>query len=238
VAIVTGGSRGIGRATAIRLAADFDVVALTYRSAAPEAASAAEAVTAAGAEALVLQCDLADPVEARAIVDRVARETGGVDAVVNNAGGAVRRTFAELELDRWQETLTINATSVFCVMQAAAAVMERRGGGAIVNIGSPAARTGGILGAHYSAAKGALVGLSMQAAKELAPHGIRVNVVEPALIETELVLDLLTDQPDLRLMPPLGRRGQPEEAAEVIAFLCSPKASFVSGAVVAVSGAA
>lgn len=238
VALVTGGSRGIGRAAAIRLAADFDVVALTYRSAADEAASAADVIVAAGATAIVVQCDLADPAAASELVEQVQHDVGGIDAVVNNAGGAAHRAFADLELELWQQTMSVNATAPFCIMQAAARVMAARGGGSIVNIGSPAGRTGGLLGAHYSAAKGALIGLTMQAAKELAPQGIRVNLVEPALIATELVLDLIKDNPDLSLMPPMGRRGQPEEAAEVIAFLCSAKASFVSGAVVAVGGAA
>lgn len=238
VALVTGGSRGIGAATAVRLAADHDVVVLTY---ARSAAAAAAVVDAIGPAACAIEADLRDPSAGPELVDEVVDRFGRLDAVVNNAGVADRRPFLDLDLDTWQEALDVNLTSAFLVLQAAARAMVAVGeGGAIVNVGSPAATDGGSTGAHYAASKAGLLGLTAHAAKALAPHGIRVNLVEPMAIDTEMMRAAAGAGSGGVVVPPspMGRLGTPAEAAELIAFLCSPAASFVSGQRIAISGAA
>lgn len=237
VALVTGGSRGIGRATAIRLARDHGNVAVSYRSARAAAEEVAAEVEGAGAECQLLEVDLVDARAGHDLVAQVLERFGRLDVVVNNAGIAERRDLLSMDVESWERTIAVNLSSVFGVLQAAAQAMMG-GGGSIVNVGSPAASNGGITGPHYAAAKAGLVGLTASAARSLAPHQIRVNLVEPAFVETDMVLGLVHDDPSLQLLSPLGRRGRPDEAAEAIAFLCSPAASYVSGARLSVSGAA
>lgn len=237
VALVTGGSRGIGRATAERLALDFAVVGVAFRSARDDADAVAGAIRAAGATPMLLQGDLADLGQAAALVEAVVAEHGRIDALVNNAGIASPASFLELSLDEWERTIAVNLSAAFLLLQAAARSMAAAGGGAIVNVGSPAGLDGSVTGAHYGASKAGLLGLTVSASKSLAPLGIRVNIVEPMYVETDMVRDIAASS-SLPLVPSMGRRGNPAEVAEVIAFLVSPAASYVSGARVAVSGAA
>lgn len=236
VAVVTGGSRGIGRAIASRLAHDHDVVVLTYHRAADAAEEVVAEIEAAGVVGDAIAADLSDPGAGGPLVAEVVARHGGVDTLVNNAGGVVRTSFVDLAVEDFVTSLHLHLTSVFVLMQAVVPVMEARGGGAIINIGSPAGLGGGILGVHYSAPKAALLGLTRQAAPELAPRGIRVNVVEPAAVETDLVRALAAGNPDVIPPSPMGRLGEPREVAEVVAFLASPGASYVSAATVLVSG--
>lgn len=237
VAVVTGGSRGIGRATAERLAADFSVVAIVFRSAGADAESAAESIRAAGATPMLLQRDLADQQQAAALLETVLAQHGRIDALVNNAGIATPAAFFDLTVEEWGRTVALNLTCAFLLMQAAARSMVESGGGAIVNVGSPAGLDGSVTGAHYGASKAGLLGLTVSASKSLAPLGVRVNIVEPMYVETDMVRAVAASS-SLPLIPSMGRRGSPMEVAEVIAFLLSPAASYVSGARVAVSGAA
>lgn len=237
VAVVTGGSRGIGRATAERLAVDFSVVAIVFRSAGDDADAAADAIHAAGATPMLLQRDLADEQQAAAVVETVRAEHGRIDALVNNAGIATPAAFLDLTLEEWGRTFAVNLTCAFLLMQAAARSMVESGGGAIVNVGSPAGLDGSVTGAHYGASKAGLLGLTVSASKSLAPLGIRVNIVEPMYVETDMVRAVAASS-SLPLIPSMGRRGSPKEVADVIAFLLSPAASYVSGARIAVSGAA
>lgn len=237
VAVVTGGSRGIGRATAERLASDFSVVAIVFRSAGDDAQAAADAVRAAGATPMLLQRNLEDQAEAADIVESVLARHGRIDALVNNAGLANPAAFLDLSAEEWDRTIAVNLTCAFLLMQAAARSMVDSGGGAIVNVGSPAGLDGSVTGAHYGASKAGLLGLTISASKSLAPLGIRVNIVEPMYVETDMVRAVAASS-SLPLIPSMGRRGSPMEVAEVIAFLVSPAASYVSGARVAVSGAA
>lgn len=234
VALVTGGSRGIGRATAIRLARDHAAVAITYRSAEDAARSAAAEIEAAGAQSLVIECDLAEPAVGSKLVSDVVSAFGRIDSVVNNAGTAERHDFLDLDLAAWRHALDVNLTSVFVIAQAAAREMVGRGG-SIVNVGSPAATDGGGTGAHYAASKAGLIGLTAHATRALGRHHIRVNIVDPYAIDTDMMRGAAGTGP---IVPPspMGRLGGPDEAAEVIAFLCSPAASFVSGVTIRVSG--
>lgn len=237
VALVTGGSRGIGRAIAVRLAQDHEAVLFTYRVDAEAARTVVQEVEASNGRAEAFCCDLAQSDNAIELVRYALHTFGRLDTVVNNAGIAHRRSLLEMELADWHDTMNTNLTASFLIMQSAARAMVAAGrGGSIVNIGSPAGSQGGVTGAHYAASKGGLIGMSATAAKELAPYGIRVNIVEPVFVETDMVRTLLEDDPTLVLKSPMGRRGTPGEVADVVAFLSSPAASYVSGARVSVSG--
>jgi 3-oxoacyl-[acyl-carrier protein] reductase len=236
VAVVTGGSRGIGRAIALRLAEDHAAVAITFRQAGDEATDVVEQIEAAGGQALAIQADFADPAVADDVVAQVLARFGGVDSLVNNAGGATRRTIAELSVAEWSEGITVNLTSAYAMTRAVVPHMLERAGGSIVNVGSPAGLRGGYIGVHYSAAKAGMIGLTVQAARELTASGIRVNVVEPSAVETDMVRGLMAGDDQLDIKPLRGQRGTPEEIAAVVGFLCSPQASYVSGAVIGISG--
>jgi NAD(P)-dependent dehydrogenase (short-subunit alcohol dehydrogenase family) len=240
VALVTGGSRGIGRAAAIRLAAEHSVVVLTYTQAVDAAQSAAAAIEERGAAAHVIRADLGRPEAGAELVAEVLAQRGRLDTVVNNAGVAPRRTLSELDLELWSQALAVNLTAPFQIIRAAAAAMIEVGaGGAIVNVGSPAARNGGATGPHYAASKAGLIGLTASTSRALAPHGIRVNLVQPLAIDTDMMRGVGAAVGAAVTPPsPMHRFGTPEEAAEVIAFLCSPAASFVSGVSIDISGAA
>jgi 3-oxoacyl-[acyl-carrier protein] reductase len=218
------------------MARDHRAVAISYRQADAAAQQTAAAVEAAGAEAMVVQCDLARDDAGAGLVAAVVERYGRLDALVNNAGIAERATLLELDLVTWNRTIATNLTACFVVLQAAARAMAD--GGAIVNIGSPAADDGGITGAHYAASKSGLIGLTMHAARALASRGIRVNLVEPALIGTEMVRKVVDNDPSAIPAPPMGRLGEPSEVADAVAFLCSPAASYVTGARLRVTGGA
>jgi NAD(P)-dependent dehydrogenase (short-subunit alcohol dehydrogenase family) len=240
VVLVTGGSRGIGRAAAVALASEHAAVAISYRAANAAADETIAAIESAGAKATAVAVDLAEPGAGSKLIRQVVGRFGRLDAVVNNAGIADKVGFFDLDRALWDRTIAINLSAAWEVLQASAAAMKENGGGAIVNLGSPAGLTGGVSGAHYAASKGGLIGLTAYAAKALAPFQIRVNLVEPSYVETDMVLDIIDGDPALDdvLTSPMGRRGRPEEAGAVLAFLCSPAASYVSGARIAVSGAA
>lgn len=184
----------------------------------------------------MLQRDLADPDVAAMLIDDVVGQLGRIDALVNNAGIAEPTAFFDIHRDLWDRTIALNLTTPFLLLQSAGRAMAGNGGGSIVNVGSPAGLDGSVTGAHYGASKAGLLGLTVSAAKSLAPVGVRVNIVEPMFVDTDMVRGI-AEASSLPLVAALGRRGRPEEAAEVIAFLCSPAASYVSGARIAVSGA-
>ncbi|MFN8221874.1 MAG: SDR family NAD(P)-dependent oxidoreductase [Gaiellales bacterium] len=213
VALVTGASSGIGRAVAERLRRDgFDVHTAERRSG----------------------IDLRDPESASAAVNRLER----IDAVVANAGTIVRKPIAEHTLEEWDQTLDLNLRSVFVTCKAAAERMLAQGtGGAVVLVGSMTSLTGGFNQSAYAASKGGVMQLGKALSNELALQGIRVNVVAPGFIETEMtktVEDWRRKQIDERI--PMGRWGEPEEIADVIAFLLSDDARYVTGAVIPVDG--
>ena len=240
VALVTGASSGIGRATAELLAACGAAVAINYRRNEAGAEAARAAVAAAGGRAITIQADVTRGADVRALVNRTAEELGPVDILVNNAGSLVERLkLLELTEARWDEVIALNLKSAFLCAQAVAPAMIERGGGAIVNVSSIAGRNGGALGSiHYSTAKGGLITMTKGLAKELAPHGVRVNAVSPGVIETPFHEQFSTQEmmKNYVNMIPLGRVGSPPEVASVVAFLASDAASFLCGETVEING--
>jgi NAD(P)-dependent dehydrogenase (short-subunit alcohol dehydrogenase family) len=243
VAVVTGGSRGIGRAIAVTLARQGWNVCISYISNAAAAGETALAIQQAGGKALTVKADMASRQDIRRLFDETKKAFGRLDALVNNAGvvGGVRSIF-DADEEHLRGVFDANVLgSFYCACDAAKAMSTQRGGrgGAIVNMSSVAARTGGMAQeAHYAASKGAIDSFTLALARELAPHGIRVNAVRPGLIDTE-IHEAHGGQATLaKLAPtvPLGRVGTADEVAEVVAFLCGPLASYMHGALVDVSG--
>ena len=240
VALVTGASSGIGRATAVTLAECGADVAINYHRNEAGAESARAEVAGAGGRATIIQADVTRGSDVRALVRRTEEELGPVDILVNNAGSLVERLkILELTEERWDEVIDLNLKSAFLCSQAVAASMMERKTGAIVNVSSIAGRNGGALGSiHYSTAKGGLITMTKGFAKELAPYGVRVNAVSPGVIDTPYHERFSTPEAMKSYVGgiPLGRVGTPEEAARVIAFLASDAASYLCGEIIEING--
>jgi NAD(P)-dependent dehydrogenase (short-subunit alcohol dehydrogenase family) len=234
-AVVTGATRGIGRAIAVGLAAAGADVLVHGRDAAAGRTVAAE-VGALGRRAVWYGADLARAGAAGAVVQAALDAFGRVDVLVNNAGVFERLPALELDEAGWDRLLAVNLKAAFFAAQAAARAMRASArGGVIVNVSSDAAWSGGLNPcAHYAASKAGLVSITRSLARELAPHRIRVNAVAPGLIATEMGETAGAALPELRI--PLGREGTPAEVAACVVFLASDAASYVTGATLNLSG--
>lgn len=240
VALVTGASSGIGRATAEALARQGARVAVNYHSNKAGAEEACNAIRTGGGRAVAIQADVRGAAGVKALVEQTVKELGPVDILVNNAGSLVERLrILELTEERWDEVLDLNLKSAFLCSQAVAKSMMDRKAGAIINVSSVAGRNGGALGSiHYSSAKGGLITFTKGLAKEMAPFNVRVNAVSPGVIQTNFHDQFSTPEAmeAFRKVIPLGRVGTPEEVANVVCFLASEAASFLVGETVEING--
>jgi len=236
VALITGASRGLGAATALRLAQDGWDLLLNYRQTAEGVEDVRQTVEAMGQRAVVVKADVSRNDEVEAMAERAREEFGTLDAVINNAGIYDRRTLPELDLEAWHDAIGVNLTGTFQVTKACLPLL-RAPGGRIVNFTSILGQMGSKHGVHYTASKGGVISMTKSLAKELAPRGILVNAIAPGAIETDMIG---ADTPEARAARlktiPLGRVGQPEEIAGVVAFLLGPDSSYMTGQILAVNG--
>jgi len=231
VALVTGGSRGIGRAIAVSLAEAGASIAVNYRDKAAEARNVAETIRGAGGRAMAVGADVSQATEVAAMMAAVERELGPVDVLINNAGIGLVRTVDDLTEDDFDRTIAVNLKSVFLCTQAVVPGMRARKWGRIVNISSGAARGAGGVGPHYNASKAGMEGMTRGYAARLVKDGITVNAVAPSLIETDMVRSGVAASP-ARL--PLGRFGTPEECAQAVLMVIGN--AYMTGQTIALSG--
>jgi 3-oxoacyl-[acyl-carrier protein] reductase len=216
IALVTGGSRGIGRAVALALADAGADVAVNYREAAGDAHAVANAVRAAGRRAIAVAADVSDGTAVAQMMNQIATGLGLVDLLINNAGIALIRTVEDLTEADFDRTITVNLKSAFLCTQAVLPHMRAQRWGRIVNISSGAARGAGGIGVHYNASKAGMEGLTRGYAARLVTEGITVNAVAPSLIDTDM---MSARRDDYAKRIPLGRMGTPEEVAQATLFV-------------------
>jgi 3-oxoacyl-[acyl-carrier protein] reductase len=236
-AIVTGGSRGIGRAIVQRLATQGADVAFSYRGNEAAAQETTAAVEGLGRRALAVQGDVKDPAAADALVAAGLAAFGKVDILVNNAGVTRDDLIMRMSIDAWREVLETNLFGAFYAIKAVTRPMLKARSGRIINITSVSGQAGQIGQANYSSAKAGLIGLTKATARELSSRGITANAVAPGFVLTELTQDLPEAlQAEITNRTPLGRFGTAEEIASAVAFLASDEAAFITGQVLAVDG--
>jgi len=236
VAIVTGSSRGIGRAIVVELARRGMAIVVNYRSAAAEAQAVAAELEATGTDCLCLQADVAKPDEARGLIGEVMERWGRVDVLVNNAGITRDRTLRKLTDEDWLDVINTNLGSVYYCTSAVMPIMIGQSYGRIINISSYVGQAGNFGQANYGASKGGIIAFTKTAALELARYGITVNAIAPGFTETEMLSKVPADvQEKIRERIPMGRFGKAQEVAKVVAFIAT-EADYITGQQINVNG--
>jgi 3-oxoacyl-[acyl-carrier protein] reductase len=239
VALVTGGSRGIGRAIAIALGRRGAKVVINYASREDAARETAAAVDAAGGQSALSAFDVADATAVTEAIKAIGKDHGGLDILVNNAGVAINGLLLRFTEDQWQRTLAVNLGGAFhCIRAAGTLLLRAKAAGRIINITSVVGEMGNAGQAGYAASKAGLIGLTMSTARELASRGVTCNAISPGFIETDMTADHLPEAQRAKLVEqiPLARIGRAEEVADAAAFLAGPEAGYITGQVIRVNG--
>lgn len=237
IALVTGGSRGIGRAIALRLAEAGADVALLYAGNQSAAEDTAEAVRALGVRALALRCDVSDSTQVSEAVKQVRADLGPIDILVNNAGITRDGISLRMKEEDFSRVLDVNLKGAFLMTQAVMSDFVRRRRGRVINISSVSGLMGNAGQANYSSAKAGMIGLTKTIARELAGRGVTVNAVAPGYVRTEMTAAMNEDalKEGIKSVP-LGRMAEPEEIAEAVCFLAGDRAAYITGVVLSVNG--
>jgi 3-oxoacyl-[acyl-carrier protein] reductase len=236
VALVTGASRGIGRAIALALATEGAKVVVNYARSSTAAEEIVATITAEGGQALALQADVSQSDQVDALISGTLEAFGRIDILVNNAGITRDTLLLRMKLEDWQAVIDLNLTGVFLCTKAVAKGMLKQRSGRIINIASVAGQMGNPGQANYSAAKAGVIGFTKTVAKEMASRGVTVNAVAPGFIETDMTGDLPNTEEILKFIP-LGRFGKPEDIAGMVRFLAAdPAAAYITGQVFNVDG--
>lgn len=236
-AVVTGGSRGIGRAVAEALAAEGATVAVIYAGNTKAAEDTVRAIEEAGGKAFAMQCDVADEAAVTDMVKMVHEKLGTIDVFVNNAGITRDGLLMRMKREDWDAVLSTNLTGVYNCTKAVTKIMMKQRSGSIINMTSVVGETGNAGQANYAAAKAGVIGFTKSVAKELASRNIRVNAVAPGCIDTDMTA-VLSDAVKEEMIKsiPLGRTAAPEEVAQAVVFLASQKAGYITGQTLNVDG--
>ncbi|MFA5262128.1 MAG: 3-oxoacyl-[acyl-carrier-protein] reductase [Candidatus Omnitrophota bacterium] len=237
IGIITGGSRGIGRAIVKELAAAGAKVAFTYAKSDVEAKTLLKEIADSGSEALSFKGDVRDYNSCREFVEQVKSYFGGLDFLVNNAGITRDKAFMTMEKEEWQVVIDVNLTGYFNMARSCIVTFLKQKNGNIVNISSISGISGIARQVNYSAAKAGIIGLTKSLAREVAPYNIRVNCVAPGFIETDMIAVLKEDLKEkYRHSVPLGRFGDSKDVAKTVSFLLSDQSNYITGQVIKVDG--
>ncbi len=234
IALVTGGSRGIGRAIATSLAGSGRFVYINYRAGVDAAKETLIAVQAAGSDGALLPFDVTDEKAAEEAIASIIKEKGTIDILVNNAGIKDDKLMVRMKSENWQRVMDTNLTGFYNVTKPVVKKMLSKRKGRIINITSTSGQMGQAGQVNYSASKAGLIGATMALAREIATRHITVNAVAPGFIETDMIEGLPIDQ--IAQTIPAGRLGKPEEVASAVRFLCSPDAGYITGQVLGING--
>jgi 3-oxoacyl-[acyl-carrier protein] reductase len=235
VAVITGASRGIGRAIALALAEEGATIVVNYARSSQAADEVVEKIKATGGQAIALQADVAQAEQVNTLMTTVIEQYGRIDVLVNNAGITRDSLLLRMKPDDWQSVIDLNLTGVFLCTRAVSKGMLKQRSGRIINIASVSGQMGNPGQANYSAAKAGVIGFTKTIAKEMASRGITVNAIAPGFIATDMTHDLKSDE--ILKFIPLGRYGQPDEVAGAVRFLAAdPAAAYITGQTLNVDG--